>query len=76
MKQTHISRITRSDDMDCVLTQGIDFTGKNAWYVVKLDKLKAPLFHAEIAKGMALMLTDYGTILQSGYGTSPDGING
>jgi hypothetical protein len=50
------------------LVTGVD-TGKPAWYYVQVKKAKLQLFKSRNKDGSDL--TDYGTILYSGWGTEP-----
>ena len=52
------------------LFEGVDDTGRQAWWLVKLDKLKAPIFERQRKSGR-IVFTDFGEIIKSGYGTAP-----
>ena len=52
------------------LFKGIDDTGKPAWWLVKLDALKTPIFDRQRKQGR-IVFTDYGEIINSGYGDIP-----
>lgn len=49
--------------------QAKDNTGRQAWYIIDVPNSKAPMFPAALSRG-ALDLTDWGRILDSGYGES------
>lgn len=52
------------------LVRGIDTTGDNAWYYVMIDRGKRDAFRNQ--NGVDLLnITDYGTILHSGFGDHP-----
>jgi hypothetical protein len=50
--------------------RGNDSTGRAAWYYLRVEPLKKTVFERESRKGQ-IQLTDYGTILMSGYGENP-----
>lgn len=45
------------------------YQGKSAWYYVLANKLKLPIMQEKIAYG--LNISDYGTVLYSGWGENP-----
>ena len=52
------------------IVRGLDTTGEHAWYYVMIDRGKRDVFRAQ--SGVALLkITDYGTILHSGFGEHP-----
>ena len=56
------------------LFTGIDDTGRMAWWLVKLDKLKNPIFERQRKYGH-IVFTDFGEIISSGYGAVPDDLS-
>lgn len=56
------------------LFKGVDDTGRQAWWLVKLDKLKFPIFEHQRKSGR-IVFTDFGEILDSGYGEIPPETN-
>jgi hypothetical protein len=52
------------------LFKGIDDTGRLAWWLVRLDRLKAPIFDRQRKAGR-IVFTDFGEIIKSGYGEAP-----
>lgn len=60
--------ISRPDHI--FLIRGRDASGERAWYYVIIDKGKLDLFKAKIGTPF-LRLTDYGQILNSGFGEEP-----
>ncbi len=46
--------------------------GKNAWYILRVESTKHSKFEKCLERGEALELTDYGTVLHSGWGKEPD----
>jgi hypothetical protein len=50
--------------------KGNDRTGKRAWYLVLVPKLKSVMFEKALKSG-ALKITDYGNVIASGYGEEP-----
>ena len=58
---------------DCMYTvYAPDKTGEDAWYIMKVEKMKEQIFLKEVTSGPVNLL-DYGDILESGYGTKvPD----
>jgi hypothetical protein len=61
------SRVSREH---IYLVRGKDSTGHAAWYYIRVERPKRNLFERESRKGQ-IQLTDYGTILMSGYGEKP-----
>ena len=55
------------------LFRGIDDTGREAWWLIKIDKLKAPIFDRQRKNGR-IDFTDFGEIINSGYGEIPQEI--
>lgn len=52
------------------LIRGSDGTGRQAWYYLRVCKKSPLLFERDARKGQ-INLSDYGEILQSGYGKDP-----
>ena len=55
------------------LFKGFDDSGEPAWWLVKLYKLKAPIFDRKRKTGR-IDFTDFGQIINSGYGQPPEGL--
>lgn len=53
-----------------LVTGGRDHTGRAAWYYIRVDDHQRARFERVVRSG-ALTLTEYGTILESGYGDTP-----
>ncbi|MFM9890248.1 MAG: hypothetical protein ACKVOE_06365 [Rickettsiales bacterium] len=53
-----------------LVTGGRDHTGRPAWYYIDVLPHRKLQFERVLRSG-AMSLTEYGTILQSGYGTKP-----
>ena len=57
-----------------LVSGGKDKFERDAWYYVKVEPFKTSLFQRDISKGK-INLTEYGEILESGFGkTPPDNI--
>lgn len=65
---TSVVQGSRADNI--YLVRGNDITKRPAWYYVMVEKMKKRLFEIDAKKGQ-INLTDYGTILYSGYGENP-----
>lgn len=52
------------------LVRAQDHTNRNAWYYVQVDRGKRDAFRARNGAA-SVTLTDFGTILHSGYGDHP-----
>ena len=61
---------TRSGNIFLV-TGGKDKSGYDAWYYVQVEPLKISLFQKMIKSG-AIKLDEFGKILESGFGKTPD----
>ena len=70
-KKLHFTATAQAQRSDHIfLVRGLDTTGQNAWYYVMADTGKRDAFRSK--SGVALLkLTDFGTILYSGFGTNP-----
>ena len=53
-----------------LVTGGKDHTGRPAWYYVQVESNLKMRFERAVRSG-AIGLTEYGAILQSGYGEKP-----
>ena len=65
---TDIIKSSRSSDV--YLIRGKDTTNRRAWYYLLVEKTKKRLFENDV-KSSQMQLTDYGTIVYSGYGENP-----
>ena len=45
--------------------------GKDCWFYARVAQLKTPLLEAALAEGK-LTVTDYGSVIYSGWGVEPD----
>ena len=69
-RKSFADKVTSSRGSDIYLVRGQDTTGRQAWYYVLVDKAKKRAFEGR--EGTPdLKLTDYGSILHSGYGEDP-----
>lgn len=64
-------RILRGKAHQIFLMHGIDHTGKNAWYYLFVPEHKEQAFMEASNRSMPFTLTDYGNVLESGYGEFP-----
>lgn len=53
-----------------LVTGGRDHTGRAAWYYLQVDAHQRARFERVVKSG-ALTLSEYGTVLLSGYGDAP-----
>lgn len=53
-----------------LVTGGNDSSGRAAWYYVEVDAAQKARFQRSVKSG-ALNLSEYGTIVRSGYGATP-----
>ena len=68
---TFAKKFAATADHEIFLVTGIDFTGQSCWYFMKIIKSRAAQFEAMVARGELTNLTEHGTLILSGYGTTP-----
>jgi hypothetical protein len=67
----HVKRIS-GEKNDLYLLNATTSDGRQAWYYLKIDKLKFPIFKFKTAaKNNNINLTDFGKIIASGWGDEP-----
>lgn len=69
-KTSFVDQIASSRGSDIYLVRGKDTTDRQAWYYVLVERTKKRAFEAREGTPN-LKLTDFGTILHSGYGQNP-----
>lgn len=70
MSRSFTDIVKSSRTSDIFLIRGKDTTGRRAWYYLLVEKTKKRLFESDV-KRPQMQLTDYGTIVYSGYGENP-----
>jgi hypothetical protein len=65
------SFVSRHAQGDILLIRGCDATGGDAWYILRCLPGKAVLVTRLCSEAKPFNVTDYGTVLESGYGKNP-----
>jgi hypothetical protein len=65
-----VERLKADSSADIYLIRGNDSTGRPAWYYLRAHRGKKVAFETASKRGN-VQLTEYGTIILSGYGKTP-----
>jgi len=72
---SNIKHISTSGDNEIFTINCIAPNGQDAWYILQVTKIKAPIFTKNAKAGNVMDLKQFGKILHSGYGKQvPDDI--
>ena len=70
-KGNFVAKIIRQKAMVCSLVFPAYENVAEAWYILEINKGKAKEFDQHMKLSIPITLTDYGTILHSGWGKEP-----
>ena len=66
-----LKRTLLSNKKNLFLLQGLDFSGRSTWHIIKLNFPQRRKLEAQLTKALPVNISDYGEIIDAGYDTPP-----
>ena len=73
MTASFIRHVTTGTEHPIYMVSGCDYTGRDAWYFLRVQKRDLHRFETMLAKKQLMELDRFGTILLKGYGVLSPG---